>query len=482
MLLGLDLGTTNVKALVTSTSGQVLGQGSSPVRLFHVESGRVEQDLEEIWTATLSAIRQAVRPVNPRDIRCMGVSSQGGALQLLDGQRSPTGRIISWLDQRGRPNDAALTTELGQEWFAQRIGHGGAGVAIGQLARLRGEAPSSLAPPNRIGFVGDCIVARLCGHAAHDGTSCGLTLLYNPATFSYDPDVLARLQIGSEQLPDLISPRTVAGGLLEEVSRLTGLRAGIPVSAAIHDQYTAALGTGAVRAGTTMLGAGTAWVLLAVHGHPAQAVSPGAFVNRHVVQGLYGQIVSLVNGGSALAWASELMGLGAKAVGEVELLLDSAPAGSEGLCFWPFLAPVGAAGLAPGKRGCLSGLRLAHGRAHLLRAVVEGLGFELKRHLLLFQKAGIPVEKLTMGGTAAASQITPQILADITGLPLACQGADAGSLLGACIIARGLQEPHRSLADLAEEMVPSPRRVEPGKDMQIYPARFHEYMAALESV
>jgi sugar (pentulose or hexulose) kinase len=477
MLLGLDLGTSNVKALVTSEAGEVLGQGSSPVRLFHVPNGGVEQDLEEIWAATVSAIQQALVATDAARIRAVGVSSQGGAMQLLDREGRPRARVISWLDQRGEAHNSALTAELSQGWFTERIGHGGSAVAIGQVMRLRQEAPECLLPPSRVGFVGDCIVARLCGRAAHDGTSCGLTLLYNPTLRRYDPDVLRHLGLGESQLPDLLSPRTAAGGVTPEVARATGLPAGAPVSAAIHDQYTAALGTGAVRPGVTMLGAGTAWVLLAVSGQPGQLVNPDGFLNHHVVEGLYGQIVSLVNGGSALAWVAELLGVAE--AGELDRLLGSAAAGSDGLICWPFLAPTAAAGLAPGSRGRLSGLQLSHGRAQVARAVLEGLAFELKRHLLFFERAGIPVERLVVGGSAAASRVTPQLLADVTGAPLACLGAGTGSLLGACIIARGLLEPQRSLADLAEELLPPARLVSPGPDAPHYAGRFPEYLKGL---
>ena len=102
----------------------------------------------------------------------------------------------------------------------------------------------------------------------------------------------------------------MAGGLQPEVARDTGLRAGIPVSAAIHDQYASALGSGAVRAGTVMVGTGTAWVLLAVNDRLAPPVIDEAFVCHHFVEGLCGQILSLVNGGSALTWALNLTGLG----------------------------------------------------------------------------------------------------------------------------------------------------------------------------
>ena len=228
MFLGLDLGTTNVKALVTDRAGQPLAHAASPVQLFHVGDGGVEQDIEAIEQATLAVMQQVAHAVDPSGIEAIGVSSQGGAMQVLDAHGRPLGRVISWLDQRGRPFDEALIAELGREWFLHHIGRGCSGLSIGQSLRLRHEHPELLRAPNRVGFVGDIIVSRLCGRAAHDGTSCGLTLLLNPRLRNYDPDLLQRLQLDAGQLPDLISPREVAGGLRPDVAQATGLRAGTP--------------------------------------------------------------------------------------------------------------------------------------------------------------------------------------------------------------------------------------------------------------
>jgi xylulokinase len=480
MLLGLDLGTTNVKALVTDRAGRPLARGSCPVRLFHVGDDGVEQDLEEITTATFTAIRGALRSSDPADIEAIGISSQGGAMQVLDAQGGPLGRVISWLDQRGRRFDDALTAELGPEWFRRRIGHGRSGLAIGQVLRLRQERSGIFQASHRIGFVGDLIVSRLCGRAAHDGTSCGLTLLHNPGLRRYDPDVLARLQLEPEQLPDLVSPREIAAGLRPEVARETGLRAGIPVSAGIHDQYASALGAGAVRAGTVMVGTGTAWVLLAVSDRLPAPVIDEAFACTHVIEGLFGQILSLVNGGSAVTWALELMGLGREDARGIETLLAAAPAGSQGVSFWPFLVPSGASGLPPGTTGRWAGLQLSHRPAHLLRAVVEGLASELNRHLDFLRTSGGPLERLVMsGGAAAAGRVAPQIVADVTGLPVGCGNSGEASLLGAVIIARGLLEPEASLLDLVGQMVPPPGVVEPGPDALFYREQYQRYSRSL---
>ena len=480
MLLGLDLGTTNVKALVTDFVGRQLGEGACAVRLFQMGSGGVEQDIEEIWSATRTAVREAVQSLDASRIKAVGVSSQGGAMQMLDARGRPSGGVISWLDQRGAPFDDALGAELGQRWFAQRLGHGRAGLAIGQLLRLRQANPGLLAAPNRIGFVGDVIIARLCGRAAHDGTSCSLTLLYNPVRRDYDPDLLLRLGVTSAQLPALLSAREPAGGLLPSVAREIGLHPGIPVSAAIHDQYTAALAAGAVRAGTVMVGTGTAWVLLAISGSLTAPATPDAFVCHHVVEGLWGQILSLENGGSALSWALELTGHNKAGGDEIDRLLESAPPGSDGLVCWPLFAALTVAGLAPNAKGRISGLQLSHGPSHVVRAVLEGLAFELKRHIGLLRDAGLPIERLVLSGRAASSRVTPPMLAAVTELPLACAGSRASSPLGAAIIARGLCEPAASLARLAEEMVPAASQVEPAADASLlYRAQFKEYLRSL---
>jgi xylulokinase len=477
MLLGLDLGTTNVKALVTDRFGSPLGKGSSPVRLLSSGSGGFEQDIEEIWRATLSALKMAVQAAGYPNVDAIGVSTQGGAMQILDASGAPVGPVISWLDQRGRPFDDELTAELGREWFLKRIAHGRSYICVGQLLRLQAEQPSLLGPRARIGFVGDLIVSRLCGQAAHDGTSAGLTLLYNPVLRAYDPDLLGRLGLKDAQFSPLLAPAEKAGGILAEVAEATGLRAGTPVSPAIHDQYASALGTGAVRRGILMAGTGTAWVLLAVGDALPRPVNDDSLLCHHVVDGLWGQILSMVNGGSAVTWALELTGL--KPNGGIDSHLEAAPPGSAGVVFWPYMTPFGATGLAQGTRGRLTGLQLHHRGAHVLRAVVEGLACELKRHQDFLTDAGQTFHSIVLGGGAAKSRVTPQIISDITGLPLRCFGATEASLAGAVVLARALLEPGAALEEIAEAMLPPAKSIEPGPDASLYQEHYRNFTASL---
>lgn len=442
LFLGLDLGTTNVKALLADARGRCAGAGAAPVGLLHTPGGGVEQDIAEIWSAVLGAVRQ-LPAAQRRCVRAVGVSAQGGAVQFLDSAGRPAGRAISWMDKRGAAWDAVLTERLGGEWFAQRIGHWRAGLAVGQTLRARGEG--RFAGDMQVAFVGDVIVGKLCGRRAHDGTSLGLTCLHNPALRRADPDVLAETGLSEAQLPDLLPATESAGALRPEAAGALGLPPGVPVGPAVHDQYAAALGAGAVAAGDAMLGTGTAWVLLAVADVLAPPVVPSGFVCHHVVPGLYGQMAPMGTGGAAFQWLAKVFGLAGLPREDMDDLILSAPAGAEGARFCPRLA---------GGEGALTGLRLSHEPRHLLRAGVEGLAMELRRFLDLYEAAGVRVKRLAMTGGAAASRATPGIVADATGVPVeVCPEAEA-SALGAAILARALAEPDADLAELAKKMAP----------------------------
>ena len=480
MFIGLDLGTTNVKTVAVAADGSVQARASAPVELHHVADGGVEQEMEEIWSAALSALRSLGDATNLRGADALGVSAQGGAIQILDGHDRPIGRVISWLDSRGKKRDRGITQRLGHDWLAEHTGHGASAITIGQALRLREARPDVLQPPNRIGYVGDVIVGRLCGRRAHDATSLSLGMVFNPSLGGADPDVLKLIGVEESQLPHLLPVREAAGGLRAEVAERTGLPVGIPVSPAVHDQYAAALGAGAAHPGDVMFGAGTAWVLLAVTEQLARAAPPGAFVCPHPAPGRYGLMMSMANGGSSFAWAVRVMGLEGRSPEQLDALMESAPVGAGGVRFYPFMAESETAGLPRRRQAAWTGLGLGRGQGDLLRAVTEGLALELGRYLRLMHKDRPAPRRLLMCGGAAASRVTPQIVADAAGAPVDAIVETEVSALGAATIARGLTEPDGDLAEIAEEMRPDALLYRPGPNAHDYRRMLDEYIVAVE--
>jgi xylulokinase len=461
---------------VVDDHDRIVATGAAPVERFTTPDGGIEQDIEQIWDATCAAIRQAIGGLDPNEIQAVGVSSQGGAMQLLDQQERPIGRVISWLDSRGQPFDQAITRELGENFLAEHIGHGVSTMTIGQVLRLREQMPDQWNASRYIGFVGDVIVGRLCGRRAHDPTSLAIAMLYNPWQKRADPELLARLDIQDDQLPDLLSATTSAGAIHNEAARQTGLRMGTPVAPAIHDQYAVSLGAASVHEGDLTFGAGTAWVLLANGSQLKRPITADTFVCPHPVPGLFGQMLSMRNGGSAIEWVLKLLGLSGPSADSVDTLLGEIPPQSDGLCFWPLLSPAAGANDAFQSGGRISGLTLSHRPLHLLRAVIEGLACELARHLTLLTDAGLPVKRLTMCGSAASSRLTPQIIADITQRPVACVDAFDMSSLGAAVVARALAEGDVGFTRQTAATVQTGRSVLPGPDAAAYRDLFEQYM------
>jgi xylulokinase len=473
--LGIDLGTTNVKAQVVDESGAVLSSGSHGVGIQYSPDGAAEQDIADIWNATLAAVAQATAQGAGAGVRAIGIASQGGAMQILDSSERPSGRVIGWQDSRARPWDDAMTRRMGAGWFFPHTGFSRSSISTGQILRLREQGALPLG--FKVSWVGDLVVRGLCGARAHDPTSLSEAGLFNPGEGREDADLLREIGVTAAQLPVLLPVDRAAGGLLPEVGASLGLKPGIPVGPAVHDQYAAATGCAAVGPGDTMLGAGTAWVILAVTPRLEAPVGGVALVGRHPVPGLFGQMLSMVNGGSCITWVLRTLGLEDLGVTAVDGLLSSVPAGCAGLRFRPLLSEIGGAGLPPGTAGRIQGLRLGHTPAHILRSLVEGLACELGRYLHMMNKGGVEVGRLVLCGKAAASTVTPGIIADTTGLPVDCVAITETSSLGAAILARCLVEPDTGLAALADHMRPPVRRVEPGQGSPAARAILEEYLA-----
>jgi sugar (pentulose or hexulose) kinase len=477
MFIGLDLGTTNVKALLIDSEGAVLARASAPVTLTHAPSGAAEQSIDEIFEATITVLAE-LAPQGGNRVQAIGISSQGGALQMLTDDMQPIGPVISWMDGRGKPYDESLTAKHGRDFFIEHTGHGRSFLSLGQILRLRDESPDLLASPNRVGFVGDTVIARLTGHAAHDATSASIAWLYNPTLRDYDPTLLEILGITRDQLPDLLGPTESVGGLTDAIAARTGLPAGTRVTPAVHDQYAAAAGAGSVRPGDMMIGTGTAWVVLANDTQLQPPVTQGGFTCTHVADGLFGQMASLVNGGSAFQWALDLTGHTHTDAATIDAMMSAVAPGCDGLRVRPTLAAGGGEGLAFGHQGCITGLTLACTQGHLLRATVEGLACELARNLAIFEASNITLERLILTGGAGKSALTPQILANITNLPITCATEPDTSAFGAGVLARAMVT-GAPLAELATQLAPVGETITPDDPDGACAALLEDYLNVL---
>lgn len=438
LTLGLDVGTSSVKCVAADLEGSVVASGSAGLALLTSRGGWVEQDASAMWRAAGEACRQVMAKLDGRtNLAGMSISSQGGTTIPLDKSGEPVRLGFSWMDERAEAEAAEAARRFGAEKIYQTSGWRlSNGLPLNHIAWFRRNEPELFAKTERFCFVNDFFAQRLCGEYWMDPSDAGITQLYNLAENRWDDEMVEMAGAQVEQLSPIRESGAMLGVLGARAAEDLGIPAGVPLFNGAHDQYCSALGSGAIKPGSGMLSGGTAWVVLAVFANASQAFEAGMEVSRHALPNLFGGIRSMGGVGASMEWLMNLLWQGlsdrdlrAEAINRA---VSDSPAGAGGLRFVPLTG--GHLDVSQANQGVLEGLELGHTRGDITRALMEGIAFEL-RWMLENAQAGSWVDSLTMIGGAARSRVWPQIIADITGLPIRVAKEADGAALGAARLA-----------------------------------------------
>ncbi len=442
LLLGLDIGTTAVKAGVFDARMQPVASSQVAYRrgLVFPRQGWVEHDAADLWQGVIEAVRAvASAAAGKGEIVSLSLSTQGGTTIVLDREGQALRPAISWMDTR------AVGAELGPALSADAVYRltgwwSPSGLPLQHIAWLAANEPSLHAQAARFAFVSDYIIGRMTGEYATDPSNAAITMLYGLADQAWQHALLAAAHVTPSRLPRIAPSGAPIGRLRPAVAGELGLPAGVLVANGAHDQYCAALGCGVVEPGATLIASGTAWVIFSATKRPVfddkQVFHPGP----HAIAGRWGALSSLPSAGASVEWYLAQMGdkagAGAKGYAWLNEGAQRSLVGAKGLLFMPHLGGFySAAGDRP-VRGAWVGLTLGHTTGDLSRSLMEGVAYEVRRLVELGQAAGIEeAGQLTMVGGAASSPVWPAILADVLGRPLAVPQASNAACRGAGILA-----------------------------------------------
>ena len=442
LLLGLDVGTTATKALLFDLAGTIVASASRNYGLIMPQEGWVEQDPEELWRAVVETLRALRQQIGPEDrIVALSQSSQAGTTIPIDAGGRPTYNAISWMDQRGVEQARRVREQWGAEFIYRTTGWPLMnGLPLEHIAWLRDNRPAEFAASRHICFVNDFITYRLTGQFCMNPSDAGITQLMNPATGDWDDRLLATAGVSRAQMSPMRPCGAAIGPLTPAAAEATGLPRDVLVVNGAHDQFCALTGAGVTRPGMVMLSCGTAWVILVIPESLEAGLQSGMPISCHAVAGRYGAVRSMGGIGPSLEWLLEQIWGGGEAPEKREELYAainasaaSSEPGARGLLFFPLAG--GHAGSYGPSRGGFLGLSLSHTRGDLARAVMEGIAFELRWTLDEVQQAGVEVRELKMVGGATRSPLWPQIVADITGVPVALPAITQAAGYGAAILA-----------------------------------------------
>ena len=444
-VIGLDLGTTNCKALALSAKGKVLASAESSYPLLSPESGRVEQDAREVWGGVQKTLRAVLDSLPERGDPAGGLAGicLSGAMHSLlpvDASGAPLAPAITWADERAAGQAAKLRHEVDAFALYQRTGCPLESIYYPAKLRWYQEAaPEIFRAAARFTGIKDWICFRLTGAWTTDYGLASTTGLLDIHRMAWDAEALALGGIGADRLPRLVSPYEVVGPVSASQTgssrgSRSGLPAGIPVIAGSSDGGLANLGAGAIHPGEIALTIGTSGAVRRIVDRPQ--LDPDERTWCYILdEDRWFAGGAINNGGLALQWVrdrfySEVVG----EAGYLRMLADAAgiPAGAGGVFFLPYFTGERSPYWNSSIRGLLYGLGMEHTRAHVARAVLEGVAYTLADVWEALNETGEPGEaRLT--GNITRSPLWAQILASVLNLRLIPVAGEDASVFGAAM-------------------------------------------------
>ncbi len=438
LLLGLDISTTGAKALVIDQAGRVIASHSTPQPIQQPHPLWSEQRPADWWAGMVASIRAvlAAPGVSPEAIAAVGLTGQMHGMVLLDDAGEVLRPAILWNDQRTAAQCNAMTERLGFDRLIALTGNRAlTGFTAPKVLWVRDHEPEVFARARHLLLPKDYIRFMLTGDHVMDVSDAAGTSLLDVAHRRWSDEVVSALDIPASWLPRLAEGSEVTGVISAHAAAETGLWAGTPVVGGGGDQAAGAVGVGAVEAGIIGLSLGTSGVVFAPL--DAYAYEPQGRLHAfcHAVPGMWHFMGVMLSAAGSLQWYADTLAPGES----FDTLLAPAadiPPGAEGLLFLPYLTGERTPHPDPLARGAFVGLTARHTRAHMTRAVLEGVAFGLKDSFTLIQ-ANAPggVREARISGGGAKSPLWRQIMADILNAPLATTNSTEGAAFGAALLA-----------------------------------------------
>ena len=469
--VGIDVGTSAVKVLALGEDGTVLAKAKAGYPTRSPTIGWSEQSPADWWTATVAATREIVAGLDGVAIAGVGLSGQLNGFVLLDEHERPLQEAIIWLDRRATVETEELALRCGDA-IAATSGNRVSPIAVmPKLLWMKRHRPDTMARAKRLLLVKDTVLRRLTGAHATDPSDASATNLIDLASRTWSAELCHAAGVTVGLLPEIVPATAIAGRVTAEASQATGIPAGTPVAPGGGDVAALALGCGVIADGVLGVTLGTAGHVVLSSQKLLPRAGNGLWQIAHMVDGRVIWLGLIMAGGLTLSWLHRVVSLGPSPPSFTDFvaLADAAEPGARGLVFLPFLEGNATPYERPSARASFVGLTASHGAADMVQAAMEGVAFNLRQCVELFEEMGGRVSEVRLAEGGSRVERWCQIIADVLGRPVDLIEESDTSALGAAIAAAAAVT-LRSPGAIAQRAVKLGRRY--------VPQRQHDYVAA----
>ena len=446
-LLGIDIGTSGVRSLIVDEDGGIVGAATAEHPSYAPKPGWSEQDPEDWWRATVDSVKGALDDagVSGKQVQGIGLSGQMHGATLLDENAEVLRPAILWNDQRTAAECDEINRRVGRDRLIELTCNPAlTGFTAPKVLWVRNNEPDLYEKTRKVLLPKDYIRYRLSGTFATEVSDASGTLLFAVPERTWCDEVLEKLEIDKDWMPDCYESDEVSAQISASAARELGIPAGTPIVGGGGDQAAGATGNGIVRSGVLSATLGTSGVLFAFSDEVQTDPQGRVHTFCHAVRGKWHVMGVMLSAGGSLQWwrneMSELESAQAREAGKetYDILCDEAASvepGSEGLLFMPYLTGERTPHADPHARGGWVGLNVRHARAHMIRSVLEGVCFGMRDSMEIIREMGIPIGEIRISGGGARSPIWRQIFADTHGHDVVTINASEGPAYGVALLA-----------------------------------------------
>ncbi|WP_407678859.1 xylulokinase [Candidatus Seribacter sulfatis] len=490
--IGIDIGTSSVKALLIDSGGRVI-KTSVPEYSFQTPKPLwAEADPLDWWEATQQAIKELLLKVQSSEIAGIGLTGQMHGMVAMNKEGSVLRPCIMWNDQRSHLECDEITERVGQKKILSITGNPVLpGFTAPKILWTQKNEPDLFALIDKVVLPKDFIRYKLTGSFFSDVSDASGTSLLDVGKRTWSQEMFDCMGWPISWMPEVTESTEVSAKISAEAATLTGLLEGTPVVAGGGDCAAQAVGSGIVEEGKVSVTLGTSGVVFAQSDE--YRVEPNGKLHAfcHAVPGKWHVMGVMLSAAGSFQWYKNQFGMeeqriekegGANAYETLTKEAQQVIAGSEGLFFLPYLSGERTPHPDPYARGCFIGMSLRHQKKHHTRAVLEGVSYGLNDSLSMMQELGVNPNEIILSGGGSRSALWKQMLADIFATPCAMVNALEGAAYGAAILAAVGVGGFGTVQEACSSFIQKIETVDPGPNLETYKRNYPIYKSLYPSL
>ncbi len=490
--MGVDIGTSGCKAVVFDENGQQIAMVNREYDVIFSDNGGAELDSDEVIEKCFEVIKECTGYVKPASIKGLGISSQGEAFTAIGPNKETLCNAMISSDMRSQPYVDSWPREFGEEKLYQITGHTAHPLfTVFKLLWLKDHKPEVCNKARFFLCFEDLLQFRLGLEPAISWSLAGRTMMFDVRKHKWDTDILNAVGLSPKQLAKPFPSGSMIGRIDAKTSRDLGLSENAFVVTGGHDQPCSALGAGVTEPGMAMYATGTVECITPAFTEPIfsdDLRKNNLCTYDYTIRDMYTTVAFSLTGGNILKWFRDEFGvqeiIQAERTGEsaYERLLKTIGSKPSGLLVLPYFTPSGTPFFDTETKGAIFGLRLSTRRGEFIRALLEGVAFEMRLNLEILENSGYKINELRSVGGGAKSAIWTQLKADVIGKKITNLNVTEAGCLGAAMLARSA-DTGESVRELAAQWVKPLATVYPQtKNKELYFERFKLYRKLYNTV